>query len=50
MGDFWGSIGNVNEENTKLKKYCKKYYMKKKITKEEVEEVLLEGESNTESQ
>jgi hypothetical protein len=20
MGDFWDSIGNVNEENTKLKK------------------------------
>jgi hypothetical protein len=24
MGDFWDSIGNVNEENTKLKKILKK--------------------------
>jgi hypothetical protein len=22
MGDFWDSIGNVNEENTQLKKIC----------------------------
>jgi hypothetical protein len=33
FGGHSGSIGNVNEENTKLKKYCKKYYMKKKLQK-----------------
>jgi hypothetical protein len=27
MGDFWDSIGNVNEENTQLKKKRIKYCM-----------------------
>jgi hypothetical protein len=28
MGDFWDSIGNVNEENTYLKNQKKKNYFK----------------------
>jgi hypothetical protein len=30
MGDFWDSIGNVNEENTKLKKFLNSQKKKKK--------------------
>jgi hypothetical protein len=30
MGDFWGSIGNVNEENTSLKKLKNKQTKKPK--------------------
>jgi hypothetical protein len=30
LGDFWGSIGNVNEENTLLKKGKNKMEIQKK--------------------
>ena len=31
MGDFWESIGNVNEENTYLKKEKKRIAIKKNV-------------------
>jgi hypothetical protein len=49
MGDFWDSIGNVNEENTYLKKIKKKERKKETVlTRQKVKVELVkahEGET-----